>query len=255
MEMMEHLQNPRLDEALGFAIQNHLEKAEKTMLIIIGDCQIKYNGRAKSFLDWGDRLVILKEDGTVIVHQPKNREPVNWQPYGTKTRFHLKDELFTVRSMHYKKKEKMNIFFRKIKMILAPKMHDKKVLQIVGMEKDIVEKIVENPEVIEPGLRIKQREKQTSCGMIDIYGYDENHIPVVIEVKRSQASISAVQQLRMYIKDLKKGRKNVHIRGILCAPRIPEIVRKLLDDYSLEYKEFGWQHEIQDNRQKRIDDY
>lgn len=252
---MDYLYQPKLDESLDFVTVKFKEIPEKKVLVVIGDCQIKYEGRAKSFLDWGDRLLIIKEDGTVIVHQPHNREPVNWQPHGAKTRFQIEDGLFVVKAMHYKNKERMAIFFRRIEMMLTAKMDDKAVLQIVGMEKDIVDKIMESPEIIEPGLRITQREKQISCGMIDLYGYDGDHIPVIIEVKRSQASISAVQQLRMYIKDFKKGQKDAKIRGILCAPRIPEMVKKLLDDYGLEYKEFGWQHELMDDQQKTIDEY
>ena len=62
----------------------------------------------------------------------------------------------------------MTVFFRRMEIMLTAKMDDNAVLQIVGMEKDIVDKIVENPVIIESGLRITQREKQTSCGIIYI---------------------------------------------------------------------------------------
>jgi RecB family endonuclease NucS len=252
---MDFLYRPKLDISLDFAITKFKESPDKIMLLIVGNCQIKYKGRAQSFLDWGDRLAILKEDGTIIIHQSRNREPVNWQPHGTKTIFQKENNLFTVTAINYKNKERMTIFFRKIDIILTKKMKDKAVLQIVGMEKDIVDKIVENPEIIESGLRITQREKQTSCGMIDLYGYDDRHTPVVIEVKRSQANIAAVHQLRMYIKDLKKGQPDIKIRGLLCAPKIPVMVKKLLDDYHLEHREFEWHHELYDAHQRTIHDF
>ena len=140
-------------------------------------------------------------------------------------------------------------------MLFISKMYDKAVLQIVGMEKDIVDKIVENPDVIEPDLRILKREKQTGCGMIDLFGYDKNKNPVIIEVKRSLATLSSVNQLRMYVNEMNQDNKKIKIRGILCAPRIPTIVKRLLEDYKLEYKEFGWQHELNDDHQKTIDEY
>ena len=34
-------------------------------------CSITYSGRAEASLEKGDRLVAIKQDGTVIIHQPK----------------------------------------------------------------------------------------------------------------------------------------------------------------------------------------
>jgi RecB family endonuclease NucS len=45
------------------------------------------------------------------------------------------------------------------------------------------------------GLLISKREKHVKSGMIDLFGYDKDHIPVVIEVKCSLANISAVQSV------------------------------------------------------------
>jgi len=38
---------------------------------------IDYRGRARSFLDWGERIIIIKQDGAVLVHQPVMRQTVN----------------------------------------------------------------------------------------------------------------------------------------------------------------------------------
>lgn len=253
--MVEFIHNPPTGEALAFVTDSYTPQSDRLNLVIVGRCQVRYHGRARSFLDWGDRVVLIKQDATVIVHRPMGREPVNWQPCGGRITFHADHGLFTLRSMHYKNKECMEIMFQDVEVMIAGMLSDKAALQIVGMEKDIVDKILEDPEVIEKGLRITQREKQTSSGLIDLYGYDRHHIPVVIEVKRGQGTLSAVQQLRMYIKDLKKGNPDVAIRGILCAPKIPDMVRNLLEDYQLGYKEFGWQHELHDDRQKSLQDF
>ena len=49
----------------------------RSMILILGECSVSYQGRAKSFLDFGERLVIVKKDGAVLVHQGETREPVN----------------------------------------------------------------------------------------------------------------------------------------------------------------------------------
>ena len=253
--MVVYLHQPGLDEAVDFAREQFLRQPEKSMLILLGDCQIRYSGRAQSRLDWGDRLMVVKQDGTVFIHQPTGREPVNWQPAGARTRFQLKDDLFVAQSVHYKNKEKMVIRFRRIEMMLVAALRDMAELHIVGMEKDLADRIMESPEVIEPGLRLTRREKQTRSGLIDLYGYDADNIPVVIEVKRGQATISAVQQLRMYVTDLKHGNPEARVRGILCTPQIPEMVRRLLEDYGLEWHEYGWQHELELDQQRTLSEY
>ncbi|KYK29752.1 hypothetical protein AYK20_00010 [Thermoplasmatales archaeon SG8-52-1] len=247
--------NSSSSNALKFIEKYHKSKADKTILIIIGDCMIDYRGRARSFLDWGERIIIIKQDGSVLVHQPVMREPVNWQQPGSKTNYIVKDDFLILKSRHTRPPEKMKITFRTIKLAVASILHDKAKLLISGMETDVVNEIISNPESIEKGLRISKREKHVKSGMIDLYGYDCNHIPVVIEVKRSLATISAVQQLRMYVSDIKKDIDTANVRGILCAPRIPDMVKKLLSDYNLEWKEVERNIVLPDDYQKTLKEF
>ena len=48
------------------------------VLILLARCKVFYEGRAKSQLEEGDRLIIIKPDGTFLIHKDKKREPVNW---------------------------------------------------------------------------------------------------------------------------------------------------------------------------------
>ncbi len=247
--------NTTSSNALKFIEKYHRSKADKTILLIIGNCMIDYRGRARSFLDWGERIIMIKQDGAVLVHQPIMREPVNWQPSGSKTDFSVKDDLLILRSRHTRPPEKMKITFRTTKLIATSTLYDKAKLLISGMETDVVNEIISNPEVIEDGLRISKREKHVKSGMIDLFGYDCNHIPVIIEVKRSLATISAVQQLRMYVNDIKKDVDTANVRGILCAPRIPDMVKKLLNDYDLEWKEVERNIVLPDDYQKTLKEF
>jgi RecB family endonuclease NucS len=247
--------NPNTNEALDFITNHHKSKSEKTTLLILGNCMIDYHGRARSLLDWGERIIIIKQDGAVLVHQPIMREPVNWQPSGSKTEFKIKENNLVLRARHNRPPEKMKIIFRDIFMVTSTSLKDNANLIISGMETDFVNQIISNPNMIEEGLRISKREKHVKSGMIDLYGYDQNHIPVIIEVKRSIANISAVQQLRMYVNDIKKDVKEANVRGILCAPRIPDMVKKLLSDYGLEWREVEHNIVIPDDWQKTLKDF
>jgi RecB family endonuclease NucS len=123
------------------------------------------------------------------------------------------------------------------------------------MEADVVNEILSNPDIIEEGLRISKREKHVKSGMIDLFGYDKEHVPVIIEVKRSLANISAAQQLRMYVGDIKKDIDVAKVRGILCAPRVPDMVKKLLSDYGLEWREVERKILLPDDYQKTLREF
>ena len=56
--------------------------ASRKMLILVGSCRVNYKGRASSKLESGERVLIIKEDGSILVHRSKGYEPINWQPPG-----------------------------------------------------------------------------------------------------------------------------------------------------------------------------
>jgi endonuclease len=247
--------HPSTSDALHFIKEHHTSKPEKTMLLLVGECIVDYQGRARSLLDWGERLIMIKQDGTVLVHQPIMREPVNWQPTGSITEFKTKDDQLILNCRHLRPAEKMKITFRQLKLVTATSLVDRANLVIAGMEIDVVNQIVSNPNIIEEGLRIVKREKSVKTGSIDLYGFDKDHVPVVIEVKRSLATISSVHQLRMYVKDIKKNRREPKVRGILCAPRVPDMVKKLLEEQDLEWREIERKVILPDNRQRTLKDF
>ena len=247
--------HPSASDALHFIKEHHTSKPEKTMLLVMGECMVDYHGRAKSLLDWGERLIMIKQDGTVLVHQPVMREPVNWQPTGSITEFKTKDDHLVLKCRHLRPAEKMKVTFRTLKMVTATSLVDRANLIISGMEIDVVNQIVSDPSIIEEGLRIVKREKSVKTGSIDLYGFDKKHTPVVIEVKRSLATISSVHQLRMYVTDIKKDRKEPKVRGILCAPRVPEMVKKLLEENNLEWREVERKVVLPDDRQRTLKEF
>jgi len=255
MVLVNTLVRPSTTDALHFIEEHHVSTPEKTFLIVLGDCLVNYNGRARSLLDWGERVIMIKQDGAVLVHQPVMREPVNWQPTGSRTEFTMKDNHLVLKSRHLHPPEKMKITFREVQLITVTSLRDRANLVIAGMETDVVNQIISDPSIIEEGLRITKREKPVKSGSIDLYGFDKNHVPVIIEVKRSLATISSVHQLRMYVKETKKDNKEAQVRGVLCAPRVPEMVKKLLEEHDLEWREVERNVVLPDDRQKTLREF
>lgn len=253
--MINSIVNPTPSDAMDFIEKYHKSNPDKTMLLLVGDCMVDYIGRTRSFLDWGERMIMIKRDGTVLVHQPTMRESVNWQPSGSTTEFKVNNQHLVMRCRHSGPLEKMKITFRNIKTIMVTQLCDKASLVISGMEADVVNEIISNPDIIEEGLRISKREKHVKSGSIDLFGFDKDHLPVVIEVRRSIGNISAVQQIRMYVSDVKKDIESANVRGILRAPKIPDMPKKLLADYGLEWREVERKVDLSDDWQKTLKNF
>ena len=257
--MTHMLLSPTPSEAEEYA-GTYMRGARDNVLIVVGCCSVEYSGRARSTLGWGERIVVVKSDGSVLVHQRAGREPVNWQPPDTRVRYQTETDngtsLFVIYSYRFKPPEKMYVRFKNIETISAHRLRDDQALQITGAESDIADRIMSDPSVIEEGLRITDREKQTRSGAIDLFGIDRDHTPVIIEIKRSQPTPSAVLQLKAYVIDHQHMHTEpLRVRGILCAPSIPVMIRTLLTENGLEWRVFKCEFEQADDAQSNIFDY
>lgn len=65
---------------------------KRHMLAAFIHCAITYSGRAEASLGRGDRLLILKADGTVLIHQPESSTPINYMKAGNAIAFEEVDD-------------------------------------------------------------------------------------------------------------------------------------------------------------------
>jgi hypothetical protein len=249
--MDETLLNPNFREALKFIS----EKQRHHMLLISGRCTIEYRGRAISTLPTGERLVIIKQDGCVIVHRGEGREPVNWMPPKTKTQYTLEEDTLYLHCERRHTREKMDILFTHINLLASISLHDGCQQNLTGLESDMVDQLEKQPHVLEEGLRILRREKQTRSGAIDLFAIDREGTPVIIEVKRNPPTPQAVYQLEAYLLDFKNKNPKAEVRGILCASKIPSMIRTLLASKGMEWREFTPQLQLQEQHQRRLDEF
>ncbi len=250
---MKYIVSPSHEEALD-ALNEDMGSMNKRMVTIVGNCKVDYAGRAKSFLDYGERLIVVKADGTVMVHGNEKREPLNWQPPGTKVKYVLKDGL-TIEARRTSPPETMHIHFKDLAALSIFQLNDGAELSIIGEESDIVDKLEKNPSIIEEGLRVLRREKVTNSGFIDLFCVDKNGLSVIVEVKRTSISPNAVYQLESYIVDFKKKNHKASVRGILCAPRISEMAKTLIAEKGLEYKQVDYDFELNDKKQSSLESF
>ena len=76
-----------------------------------------YDGRANSTLENGERLLIIKSDGSLLVHRPVGYEPVNWQPAGGVFHVQIKDDGLEVHGVRQKPRESVRVIFSEIFMV------------------------------------------------------------------------------------------------------------------------------------------
>ncbi len=227
------LKKPDSDKALEL-IREGLSNND--LIDIFGRCKVHYKGRASSQLGPGDRLTILKPDGSLLVHKEEKRTPVNWQPPDCKHSAKIKNEHLVIRSVRQNPEEIITIIFTEIHLASILNLEDPEELNLQGSEDDMGKRIMENPEIIEEEFKPVKREKKMDFGYIDIYGKDQNDNHVIIELKRRRVGPEAVSQLKRYVKEFKNtNNNNEGIRGILVSPSITESARKLLEKEELEH--------------------
>ena len=222
--------------------KNTVDRAmhNKQMLLVIGNCSVVYEGRARARLDKGDRILVVKKDGCFMVHQPTKLPPVVYHPAGAAVYAELGQDTLTIRTMMRKPKETITVVFGRIDLAQAFDLEDKQSKKLVGMESDLAKELRTDLDVIEPGLRIANHESCLQSGMVDIWAEDKCGAIVLIELKRRTAGLSAVSQLHRYVHEVKriKGR---NVRGILCAPSITPNAKTLLDKEGLEFRKIDFQ--------------
>lgn len=225
------LENPDPKESFEF-INKGLSK--KALIIIVVCSRIYYEGRAKSRLGWGDRTIIIKQDGSFLIHQDRNLEPVNWQPPKSKFRVEMKDDdIIMIKGSRRNPSETLQVDIAKTYLASYFVGKDTKSLELVGYEQDMGDLIFENPNLIEEGFRPTSREYSTEKGFIDILGKDKKGNLLILELKSRRAGINAVKQLERYINCFEDHKKLV--RGILVAPSLTEDAMKLLEEKKLEF--------------------
>lgn len=224
--------NPNASEAEAVARD---AISQRKTLIIVGNCWVHYFGRAKSKLEPGERILIIKEDGSLLVHRSVGYEPVNWQPPGCIFHVQTNDNILQIRAVRQKPRESVNVSFDKINMVSAMSLVDSGEFSLYASEEDMHKAILMKPSLLEEGFKPISYEKKVEPGFVDVYGVDKNGRLVVVEVKRKTAGKEAAIQLAKYIEAIKE-KANREIRGILAAPNIAKDVQRLLETLGLEFK-------------------
>jgi RecB family endonuclease NucS len=207
---------PNIDEA-----ENLVKEAisHSKTLLAIGRCSVSYQGRAKSKLAPGERILVIKGDGSLLVL------------------FHVhgKENRLEIRAVRQKPPETVIVVFDDIQTCASYVLSDSGEFSLYASEEDMQKAILLRPDLLEEGFRPITYEKKVESGFVDVYGEDKTGKFVVVEIKRKTAGKDAALQLARYL-DAIRARTNRKVRGILVAPDIGKDVQRTLVTLGLEYK-------------------
>lgn len=233
--------SPELDQA-----RSELAKAleARMMVTMVANCAVSYSGRTGSDMGEGERLVVLKGDGCVLVHRGRDYQPVNWQPSGCVFQTRIENGHLIVKAVRPSPLETLTIDIDRVGFLATFQLKDDAEFILHSSEEEMQKAILAEPSLVEQGLRVLDFEKRIPPGFVDLYGIDSQGNTVVIEIKKDPASAAAVKQLAEYLKYLSpaEGKK---LRPIIVAPSLAKGVLPMVEKMRIEFKPLTLQKSLE----------
>jgi RecB family endonuclease NucS len=205
--------------------------------LVIAKCQVDYAGRLTAHLPLATRLIMVKADGSVLVHSDGGSyKPLNWMsPPCTVAVTEPDDEaradgVTSVWTVQNSKSDDRLVV--SIHEVLHDADHDLGVdpgLVKDGVEAHLQKLLAEQVETFGAGWRLVRREYPTPIGPVDLLCRDDAGVTVAVEVKR-RGEIDGVEQLTRYLELLNRDPHLSPVRGVFAAQEIKPQARTLATD-------------------------
>ena len=185
------------------------------MRLLVARCEVTYSGRLDAFLPEAVRLLMLKSDGSVLVHADSGGyKPLNWMT--PPTVIEEDDALLVVRKRAGRTEDRLEIRIAEVLSDLDVPMDEVAGLEKDGVERHLQEALAAAPGRLEDELRLDRREWMTEIGPVDLMCRDCDDGWVAVEIKRV-GTIEAVEQLTRYLGFIRADPAKERCRGILAA--------------------------------------
>jgi endonuclease len=196
------------------------------MRLIVARCEVSYTGRLTAHLPEALRLLIVKADGSVLVHADAGGyKPLNWMTPPTV----IEEEpgLIVVRKL--KGEDRLDI---RLADVISDSEHamdfDADRLEKDGVEAHLQEALAAAPGWCGEGFRLVRREWPTDIGPVDLMCRDDDDGWIAVEIKRI-GTIDAVEQLTRYLERIRLDPALGECRGILAAQVVKPQARVLAE--------------------------
>ena len=207
------------------------------MRIVIARCSVDYAGRLSAHLPLATRLLLLKADGSVLVHSDSlSYKPLNWMspPCTVVTIGPDEDQAHAGVAEIWKvtQAKTADLLVISIHEILHDSDHELGIdpgLQKDGVEAHLQKLLAERIELAGDGWRLVRREYMTAIGPVDILATDDAGRSVAIEIKR-RGDIDGVEQLTRYLELMNRDPHLAPVTGVFAAQEIKPQARMLAED-------------------------
>ena len=195
------------------------------MRLLIARCSVDYDGRLTAHLPSALRLLIVKADGSVLVHSDGGSyKPLNWM--SPPCRLAEQPGRWTVTS---KAGETLTITISETVSDVSVELGIDPGLVKDGVESHLQELLAGQLHLLGDGWRLIRREYPTPIGPVDIMCRDADGTHVAVELKR-RGDIDGVEQLTRYLDLLNRDSLLAPVHGIFAAQEIKPQARVLATD-------------------------
>ena len=201
------------------------------MRLIVARCSVDYSGRLSAHLPEAVRLLMLKADGSVLVHcDGGGYKPLNWMTPPTSIDFGESE--IVVRKV--KGDDRLQITLVEVISDIEVECDVQSGLEKDGVEFHLQEALAAAPQWCGEGFRLVRREWPTDIGPVDLMCRDEDDAWIAVEIKRV-GTIDAVEQLTRYLERIREDPAMADVRGVLAAQTIKPQAKTLCESRGL-----GW---------------
>ena len=201
------------------------------MRLIVARCEVRYTGRLLAVLPEALRLLMIKADGSVMVHADTGGyKPSNWMT--APTVIEEEPARIIVRKRAGASEDRLEIAIAEILSDVTYDMGAAAALEKDGVERDLQEALAAAPAHCGEGFRLVRREWPTDIGPVDLMCRDGDDDWIAVEIKRV-ATIDAVEQLSRYLERIRRDPALASCRGVLAAQVIKPQARVLAQDRGL----------------------
>jgi endonuclease len=201
------------------------------MRLLVARCEVRYTGRLDALLPAALRLIMIKSDGSVMVHADTGGyKPQNWMT--PPTVIEESEELIVVRKHAGGNEDRLDIHIEEILSDVTHDMGEAAALEKDGVEAHLQQLLAEQPHWCGEGFRLVRREWATDIGPVDLMCRDEQDGWIAVEIKRV-GTIDAVEQLTRYLQRICSDPAMAGCRGVLAAQQIKPQARVLAESRAI----------------------
>jgi RecB family endonuclease NucS len=193
--------------------------------LVIARCSVDYSGRLSAHLPLATRLIMVKADGSVLVHSDGGSyKPLNWM--SPPCRLAEEPGRWVVTG---KSGETLTITLDEVLSDAAFPLGADPGLVKDGVEAHLQELLAAQTHLLGAGWRLVRREYPTPIGPVDLLCRDAVGGCVAVEIKR-RGEIDGVEQLSRYLDLLNRDPLLAPVQGVFAAQEIKPQARVLAED-------------------------